>query len=175
MAYLLGLSDSTLAYVYGLHDSTRCVCAAGQLEAPGSTSKGSWVSSPKQSFRAEDRRAEGRRASTGSSASLTRSGSVKSKLHSRQPPHVQVHWLCACFRACAHVCVCVCVALYLVNQTLAAQTSGRSNPSQACGACKSNRQMTHAPEQHVRQIATPCVSRYICKSSMDDVLHCVHA
>ncbi|KAL0050716.1 hypothetical protein WJX82_005679 [Trebouxia sp. C0006] len=64
--------------------------APGQLEAPGSTSKGSWVSSPKQSFRAEDRRAEGRRASTGSSASLTRSGSVKSKLHSRQPPHVQI-------------------------------------------------------------------------------------
>ncbi|KAL0025519.1 hypothetical protein WJX77_008758 [Trebouxia sp. C0004] len=64
--------------------------APGQLEAPGSASKGSWVSSPKQSFRAEDRRAEGRRASTGSSASLTRSGSVKSKLHSRQPPHVQI-------------------------------------------------------------------------------------
>jgi len=101
LAYLLRLPDSTLAYLLGLHDSisayldlhdsTRCVCNAGQLEAPGSTSKGSWVSSPKQSFRAEDRRAEGRRASTGSSASLTRSGSVKSKLHSRQPPHVQVH------------------------------------------------------------------------------------
>ncbi|DBA86821.1 TPA: hypothetical protein ACH3X2_005404 [Trebouxia sp. C0005] len=64
--------------------------APGQLEAPGSASKGSWISSPKQSSRADDRRAEGRRASTGSSASLTRSGSVKSKLHSRQPPHVQI-------------------------------------------------------------------------------------
>ena len=128
LAYLLGLHDRTWAYLglhdstwayLGLHDSTRSVCIAGQLEAAGSTSKGSWVSSPKQSVRAEDRRAEGRRASTGSSAPLTRSGSVKCKLHSRQPPHVQVHEVCVC------VCVCVCVALYVVNQTLAAQTSGQ--------------------------------------------------
>ena len=127
LAYLLRLLDSTLAYL-DLHDSTRCVCIAGQLEALNSASKGSWVSSPKQSFRAEDRRAEGRRASTGSSASLTRSSSVKSKLHSRQPPHVQVHWLCTCVRARACirvcVCVCVCVAPCFVNQALAAQTSG---------------------------------------------------
>ena len=57
------------------------------------SSKGSWATSPQRPSRAEARRAEGRRASTGSSASLTHSNSVKSKHHSKHPPHVHVRVL----------------------------------------------------------------------------------
>lgn len=55
-----------------------------------SSSKGSWATSPQRPSRAEARKAEGRRASTGSSAALTLSSNTKSKYHSKQPPHVQV-------------------------------------------------------------------------------------
>ena len=122
-------------------------------------------------------RTAGQKAAGHLQAALLRRHAVAASRASCTPGSLHMCRYIGCVRASVHalMCVCVCVALHLVNQTLAAQTSGRSNPSQACGACKSNRQMTHAPEQHVRQIATPCVSRYICKSSMDDVLHCVHA
>ena len=94
LSLTLGVAHTQVISALSLHLSERLVrmFAVNNEEYEGS-SKGSWATSPQRPSGAEARRAEGRRASTGSSASLTHSNSIKSKHHSKHPPHVQVRLL----------------------------------------------------------------------------------